>query len=503
MRQKGCVKTTRRLVCDPAAPAKVIRRPLPGKTRVPDPQDQRTRTGIRRGPVASARRHRGFSRGPRTRPAGDVFSRSASPQPSHPPGRRAGRSIPPSKRFSVRTLALALTLAAVSAVPAQAQRRAETPRRPALASADTNDARAYLQFATQNINSRPAEAANAFYWAYQLDPGSAEALYGRYVAVLISNPRRLVNYWNADRRTVRSPEVLAVDSLYFRALTMDPFLYRRFEAPMLRTYLRQLIREDGDGAMLPEALIEREVNAYMFDAGPWWKAVEAYGAGRYQEALTYYDEALARARPRSRVRAERGRLFAHVGNNESAMEEFGHALTEMRREDERDLVFLYESKALMEHGIALLHERMGNRDAAREAYGRALTEDLAFYPAHVRLGLLALAAGDTATAVGELDLAAQAAGADPSVHYTYGAMLAQLGRLDDAAAQLARASELAPYFADPYFAMGVVRDGQGNLDAAREAYQRFLDRAARGHRRRALAEQRLRDLGAGQPAGER
>ena len=400
-----------------------------------------------------------------------------------------------------RILLLAGLLAAVcAAAPSQAQRRGGVPPRPALAAADTNDARAYLLFGTQNITSCPNDAANAFYWAYQLDPTSAEALYGRYAAFLMSNPRRLVNYMNADRRTMRSPDMLAIDSLYFRALTMDPFLYRRFESPVVRAYLRQLVREDGDGAMLPEALIEREVNLFLRDAGPWWQAREAYGEGRYPEALAYYNDALPRARTKSLVRAERGRLFAHVGNHESALVEFGHALTEMRREDERDLVFLYESKALMEHGIALLHERMGNRDAAREAYGRALTEDLAFYPAHVRLGLLALAAGDTATAVGELDLAAQAAGADPGVHYTYGAMLAQLGRLDEAAAQLARASELAPYYADPYFALGVVRDGQGDVDAAREAYQEFMDRAARSHRRRALAEQRLRDLGAPQVA---
>ncbi|HEX6371967.1 MAG TPA: hypothetical protein VF006_23790 [Longimicrobium sp.] len=401
-------------------------------------------------------------------------------------------------------LTLALTLAAAAAAaaaPLDAQRRGAVPRRPALAAADTNDARAYLQFGTSNILARPGDAADAFYWAYQLDPSSADALYGRYAAFLISSPRRLVDYWNGDRRTVRSPEVLAADSLYFRALAMDPFLYRRHEISVLSTYLRQSVRDRAEGVP-SDAEIQREIDQFLVHSGPWLSAVEAYAEGRFPEALRFYDEALARARTRSLVRAERGRLFAHVGNHQSALEEFGHALTEMRREDERDLVFLYESKALMEHGMAVLHERMGNRGAAREAYGRALTEDLAFYPAHVRLGLLALAAGDTVTAVGELDLASQAAGADPSVHYTYGAMLAQLGRFDEAAAQLARASELAPFYADPYFALGVVRDGEGNLDAAREAYGRFLERAARTHRRRAAAEQRLRDLGVG-PAEDR
>jgi tetratricopeptide (TPR) repeat protein len=401
-----------------------------------------------------------------------------------------------------RTLALALTLAAVAAaVPLEAQRRPAVPRRPALgAAADSNDARAYLQFAAQNIATRPAEAADAFYWAYQLDPTSADALYGRYAALLLSSPRRLVDYTNGERRTMRSPEVQAIDSLYFRALTMDPFFYRKYEMNVFRMYLLQLVRDDTQG-FVADAAIEAEIDRIMSRAGPWLKATEAYAYGRFPEALDFYNQALPRVRAKSLVRAERGRLYAHVGNNPLALVEFGHALTEMRREDERNLVFLYESKALMEHGIAMLHERMGNRDAAREAYGRALTEDLAFYPAHVRLGMLALAAGDTATAVSEMDLAAQAAGADPSVHYTYGAMLAQLGRLDEAVVQLTRASELAPFYADPWFALGVVRDGQGNVDEARKAYQRFLDGAARGHRRRATAEQRLRDLGAAPPAG--
>jgi tetratricopeptide (TPR) repeat protein len=399
-----------------------------------------------------------------------------------------------------RTLAVALLVAAVSAAaPLHAQRRGEAPRRPALsAAADTNDARAYLQLGTQSIESRPAVAADAFYWAYQLDPTLSEALYGRYTAMLLSSPRRLVNYWNGDRRTVRSAEVLAMDSLYFRALTMDPFLYRRFEMHVLRSYLREVVSQDAQraGMDLPGALLEREVTAYLADSGPWLQAVDAYATGRFEDALRLYDAALPRARSKSALRAERGRLFAHVGNNANAQAEFVLALEEMRREDERNLVFLYESKALTEHGMGMLHERMGQAGPAREAYGRALTEDLAFYPAHLRLGVMALAAGDTATALSELDLAALAAGSDAAVLYTYGAVLAQLGRLDQAAEQLTRASQVAPHYADPHLAMGVVRDGQGNVAGALESYRSFLARASASHRRRAVAEQRVAALAA-------
>ena len=403
----------------------------------------------------------------------------------------------------MRSIIVIALAALAAAAPLDAQRRGEPPRRPALdAAADTNDARAYMRLGAQTLTQRPRDAADAFYWAYQLDPSSADALYGRWTALLMSVPPRLVDYWHGQRRVVRSREVQAIDSLYFRALTMNPFLYRQYEQPMFRLYLRTWARQELDkergGMSVSESAINQFINDLMHRGGPYLRAREAYSEGRFAEALRLLDQAYSEARRggRSWLRSERGRLLAHTGNNPGALADLNQALEDLRREDQRDLVFFYESKAMMEHGIAMLHERMGNRDAAREGYGRALTEDLAFYPAHVRLAMLALAAGDTTTAVAEMDLASQAAGDDAAVYYTYGAMLAQLGRLDDAVPQLARASQAAPFYADPYFALGVVRDGQGDTGAALEAYRKFLERASRGHARRAHAEQRVRDLGA-------
>ena len=407
---------------------------------------------------------------------------------------------------------LLLLVLAIAAVPAGAQ-RSDVPRRPAVAAADTNDARTYLEHGARMLRTDARQAADAFYWAWQLDPSSADALYGRYTALLLSNPQRLVDYWNGERRVVRSPAIQAIDSLYFRALTMNPFLHRRFETEVFRTYMRTIARTAFDreygATAVPENVIQGWINDYLQHGSPWLRAEEAYGQNRFDEALQYYDEAIREARRgKSRLRADRARLLAHTGNNPAAMLDFAQAIQEMRTEDERELVFLYESKALLEHAVGSLHERMGNRDAAREAYGRALTEDLAFYPAHVRLGILALAAGDTATAVSELDLAAQAGAVEPHVRYTYAAVLTQIGRLDEAAAQLGLVMAAAPHWADPYFVLGAVRDGQGNMDGAREAYQGFLSRSAAGHRRRPAAEARVRDLqaggaGAAQPSGGR
>ena len=88
-------------------------------------------------------------------------------------------------------------------------------------------------------------------------------------------------------------------------------------------------------------------------------------------------------------------------------------------------------------------------------------------------------------------------------------MLAQLGRLDEAATHLEHAMRMAPFYAEPHFALGVVRDGQANTEAALQAYRGFLARAAATHRRRPAAEQRVRDLdpsvaaAAPQPSGAR
>jgi tetratricopeptide (TPR) repeat protein len=401
-----------------------------------------------------------------------------------------------------RTLViLSLLLAALSAAaPLAAQRGSDTPRRPALpAGADSNDARAYMQLAELRLTDRPRDAADAFYWAFQLNPTLSEALYGRYSALLLSNPTRLVNYWDGDRRTLRSPEVIAMDSLYFRALTMDPFLYRRFEATVFRTYLERWVRMDADasgGMSAPESEVQRAVSEYLLRAGPYTRAREAYSRGRFPDALRLYGDAIANTRRKSWLRAERARLQAHLRDYPAALTEMTQALEEMRHEDERDIVYLYESKELLEHAVGVLNERLGNRAAAREAYGRALTEQIAFYPAHVRLASLALAEGDTTTAVAEFDLAAQTS-AEPSVMYTYGAVLAQIGRYDEAAEKFARASQLAPYYADPHFGLGMVRDAQGNGPAAVAAYQAFLDRATRGHTRRPHAEQRVAALAGG------
>jgi predicted negative regulator of RcsB-dependent stress response len=395
----------------------------------------------------------------------------------------------------MRTLTTTLVLLALAAfiVPAAvAQRVRDVPPRPDMgAAADTNSARAYYDHGVRRISANePAIAAAAFYWASELDPSWSAPLYGRWVALHMTQPRRLVDYWQRNRRVIRSPEVQAIDSIYFRALTIDPFLYRQFEKDLFRLYLMTWIVENRYGnRRVDRAELDFVINRYLrSEAGPYTRGVVAYSEGRFPEALRLWDQELQSARRKAFIRSERGRLFAQIGNDAAALEEFGLALEEMRERDDRDLIFLYESKAILENSRGVLHQRSGNLAAAREAFGQALQEDLAFSPAHGNLALLSLAEGDTASALASLALAVETRGASAQTRIVYAALLLGAGQTAAAAEQLDAAIADAPYFALPYLVRGQVLERLGDSAGARASLAAYLARAARNDPQRATAQ---------------
>jgi len=398
---------------------------------------------------------------------------------------------------------LLITLLVVS--PLEAQKRRDEPKRPELpAGTDVNDPVAYYRHGMSRLERAPKEAAAAFYWASRLDPERPELLYAQRVAHLISEPRRLYNYMLGVRRVVRSKEIRALDSLYYRALMLDPYMYRQFDRLLFDRFIAAWIEEVERGrspGTLDRALLEYHMNNYLRSAGAGMKAWLAYGERRFQDALRLYEQALEKEDNKADIHANRARIFYLIGNFAAAREEMGRAVEELRKEDEDALVFFYESKALYEHSIGMACEREGDIACAREAYGRALLEDLSYHPAHVRLAMLALAENDTATALGELDLAVEIAGENAVIRTAYGATLLGAGRLEEAAEQLEKAIELEPYYAHPYLLLGRALDGQGRGEAALAQYRAFLERASRRHEAIAQTTQRVRELEA-QLAGD-
>jgi Tfp pilus assembly protein PilF len=208
-----------------------------------------------------------------------------------------------------------------------------------------------------------------------------------------------------------------------------------------------------------------------------------------------YATAIKEARVKHYYRNVRGRLFFQIGEADSALAELSQAVAEVRKRDAKDLVYVYESKALFEHSVGMAHERLGNAVAAREAYGRALQEDLAYAPAHVRLAYMAIELKDTTSAVSEFDLAVQLQPEDEGLRYQYGYLLSEFGKAQEAEVQLKKAVALNPWYAAPHHALGQLFYRTNRARESVEAFRTFVRLTSRTDARLTEAQQRIASLG--------
>lgn len=396
-------------------------------------------------------------------------------------------------------LAIAVFLAFLPMVAqAQKDKNDQEPKRPQLFfGADTNDAGVYYNYGLEKLDRDPKIAANAFYWASRLNPTYADAFYARRVALLLTDPRRLTRYWNEDKGTLRSPEIRRIDSLYYFALTLNPFLYEKLDRLLFAAIIDDFVHRQSIGVGAPTpADVRYEVDNWLMRAGPGMRAWRAYGEGRLDDALRLYGEAIKTARYKYGYRSMRGRIFFQLNQPDSALSELSKAVEEVRKRDIKDLVYVYESKALFEHAVGMSHERLNDLPAAREAYGRALQEDLGYSPAHVRLAYMALESKDTTTAVSEFDLAVQLREDDSGLRYQYGYVLAEAKKDAEAEVQLKKALELNPDYALPHHILGRVLERQGKTAEAVQSYRAFLALVSKHDPRRAEAEQKIQVLAA-------
>lgn len=406
-------------------------------------------------------------------------------------------ALAPRSPPTMRHLLAAATIAALVVLPATGHAQKE-PKRPRLESgADTNDARAYFDFGVSRLDRDPDEAADAFYWAARINPLYADAFYGRRVALLMTDKRRLARYMNDDRRTLQSDDVRRIDSLYLHALTLNPFLSQRLDKfmfdQMIRDWAEEYARNNDITATEVQYYIERQIQS---DASVGFRAWRAYSDGDYDQALSLYAKAIAAAKYKAGLRTDRGRLFFQLDRGDSALAELTAALDEMRKSDKKELVYVYQSKALLEQSIGMIQYRLGNVAAAKESFGRALEEDLSYAPAHVQLAYIALEAKDTATAVNEMDLAVQLRGDDPAMRYIYGYTLASVKKLKEAEEQLLKARDLDPVFALPYHALGEVYQATNRPAEALAAYNAYVARAGAHDAQRDDTIDRVKTLGA-------
>jgi len=415
------------------------------------------------------------------------------------PERLARQILVSDLELTVRLPTALLSLALFLAPAVGAQKVAPIPPRPRLdAGADTNDAATYYRYGLQMANSKPAESVKAFYWATQINPGSAEAMYALRTSTLLAmTSGELFDYFDWSRKK-RSPEYLALDSLLYRAYTVNPFVYRNMDVPLIRALIEaNAIKYDPsiDRAELGHDVLER-LNSMRKEG---WLS---YAEGRLPDALEGYAKQLHdKGRNKkdhedkdSEIHADRARVFYQMGNMDSARAELTAAITGFREKDKKDVVILYESKAMYEQSLGMIEERASKMDDAREAYGQALQEDLSYYSAHSHLAHLQLAQGDTAAAVSEMDLAVQLQPNDPSLHYDYALVLIKARRDGDAANQLKKAIDADAYYAAPHFLLARISDVEDYTDDAVSEYKSFISLAAKSDGDLPIAKERLSKL---------
>ena len=371
----------------------------------------------------------------------------------------------------------ALLLATV----ADAQKKPKEPKRPKMeASRDTNAAAAYYYWGLGQMRSNPRGAQDAFYWASRLDPAWADPLYAQRIAYHLSDLERFWKYLTGTKYVLRAVETKRVDSLLYRAMLRDPFLFRRHDKMLIDRLISELT--EGYGGLM--------------GSSPDFLAWVAYSETKFPAAVELYAKAIAKKPKNYDLHAERARAFYHMGRFDSTVAAMNRALEGYRKEDDKDLVVLYESKAMYEYSIANAYLQAGKLAEAREALGRALTEDLSFYVAHQKMAALALAAGDTATALSEYQLAVELNTDDAALRTEYGTVLIALGKHADAEPHLLRAIELEPWYARSYALLGAAYEGLGKSAEAVAQYNRFMALASQNHEMKQSAQARLTALSA-------
>jgi tetratricopeptide (TPR) repeat protein len=393
----------------------------------------------------------------------------------------------------MRPLFVAAVLVTAAAAPLHAQTK--EPRRPKLAAAaDTNDPQAYYNYAVKNMERDPERSADALYWATRLNPLYADAYYARRIALLLSKRNQLLGYWQDDERVINSPEIRSIDSLYYRALTIDPFVSQTLELQLFDGVLNEIAKDVGFSVGANPAAVREVMESYLRTAPPALKAWRAYGEGRFGEAVELYGKAISQAKRKASLRVYRGRIYYQMAKVDSALLEFNNALVDLRKQDAKQLVYLYESKALLEHSVGMMYLQADMIDSAKAAFGRALEEDLSFHPAHLQLALLALQTNDTTTALSEMELSSQLRADDPGIHFIYGFTLAGFGLNEEAEVELKKAIQLNPLFSAPYLTLGQVLERMNKRPEAVESYKKFLGFTALGDGRRKEATEALEAL---------
>ena len=202
--------------------------------------------------------------------------------------------------------------------------------------------------------------------------------------------------------------------------------------------------------------------------------------GDYFGASTWFAKYLALVPGDVEARWGAAIAFHHRGKPDSAAIQLTLMLDTLRQlQAARTATYL--SLEFAEYALATAHHDAGQRDSARAALERALVEKLAYYPARMLLGDIALETGDTTAASEHWGAVAELARGDVVAQARFARFLARAGRLADAERELEAVIAREPHWVGARRALAVVLDSAGpprRADAVR-AYREYLVRAPR------------------------
>lgn len=412
------------------------------------------------------------------------------------------RALPMSCR---RTIALASrvgagVLAVVGVLPmawpgAVAKAQSATPRpaaitpRPVLPpTADSSDPAVLLALGDRLLTSDAEQARRAYYWAARYDPTSAEAVIGQWNAMMLANEKARVAFLEQKR----DPASRAADSLRQLAVLRDPFV----PSPQVIEILRREVR-DRNPHITESELLAAFDNMMEYARDPLIAALVAERSGRVLQALNAWGQAADQRKADWSLRLNRARIFRALNNRDSAIAELRRAIKERPGSEAQakgNTVVLFVPVAMLHHALGILHAEAGADSLAKPAFEQAIAEDASFWPAQVRLAVLARGRGDSAAAIAGLQLAVQTSPGEVLPQFELAVAYVMSGDGAAALKSLKRVEALEPWFALPYLLQARLYEQAEYTEEAVAAYDAFVARAPVGPerdaaiaRRRALA----------------
>lgn len=241
--------------------------------------------------------------------------------------------------------------------------------------------------------------------------------------------------------------------------------------PIIRATALELLREYS-GQTATDALL-----AALKDDSPLVRTQAAAGMDRIPPASRGEAVGPLLLDPMASVRNEAARLLTGIDG-------LGSELRAARDDAVADYVALQESigdQPEAHLNLGLLRMAQGQTESAETSYKLAIERDPRFIPARVNLANLYNAQGRNAEADRLLAEALSLAPNEGELHYSMGLLLAEMSRLDEAAVYLQRASELLPGRARVFYNYGLLLQHQNRraeAEAALEQAHRIDERDA-------------------------